>query len=67
MAVEHGDLGDALRRLSPELRLALQVTVIDGLTTREAAHLLGIPHGTVKSRVRIAKERLRDLLMEGLA
>lgn len=67
VAVEHGDLGDALRRLSPELRLALQVTVIDGLTTREAAHLLGIPHGTVKSRVRIAKERLRDLLMEGLA
>lgn len=64
-AVEHGDLGSALRRLSPELRLALQATVVDGLSTREAAHLLGLPHGTVKSRVRLAKAQLRTHLMEG--
>jgi len=67
VAVEHGDLGVVLRRLSPELRTALQATVIDGLTTREAARLLGIPHGTVKSRVRLAKARLRTYLMEGLS
>jgi len=63
IAVEHGPVGAALRSLSPELRQVLQATVIDGLSTREAAHLLGIPPGTVKSRARIAKARLREHLM----
>jgi RNA polymerase sigma factor (sigma-70 family) len=63
VAVEHGPVGDALRTLSPELRQVLQATVVDGLSTREAAHLLGIPPGTVKSRARIAKAKLREQLM----
>ena len=63
VAVEHGSVGDALRSLSPELRQVLQATVIDGLSTREAAHLLGIPQGTVKSRARIAKSKLRAQLI----
>ena len=67
LAVEHGDLGAALTRLSPELRQALQATVVDGLSTREAARLLGVPQGTVKSRVRLAKARMREQLMEGPA
>jgi len=40
VAVEHGDLGQALRALSPELRAVLQATAVDGLSTREAAMLL---------------------------
>src|SRR3954470_17297603 len=63
VAVEHGPVGDALRSLSPELRQVLQATVIDGLSTREAGQLLGIPQGTVKSRARIAKSRLREQLI----
>jgi len=63
ISVEHGSVGDALRSLSPELRQVLQATVIDGLSTREAAHLLGIPQGTVKSRARIAKSKLRAQLI----
>ncbi|MGW6282543.1 RNA polymerase sigma factor [Kribbella sp. NPDC055071] len=63
VAVEHGSVGAALRGLSPELRQVLQVTVVDGLSTREAAQLLGIPHGTVKSRLRTAKTRLREQLL----
>lgn len=63
IAVEHGPVGDALRTLSPELRQVLQATVVDGLTTREAGHLLGIPPGTVKSRARVAKARLRERLV----
>jgi len=63
VAVEHGPVGDVLRSLSPELRQVLQATVIDGLSTREAAHLLGIPQGTVKSRARIAKSKLRKQLI----
>lgn len=67
VAVEHGDLGDAMARLSPELRAAFRATVLDGLTTREASRLLGVPHGTVKSRVRLARIHLRRDLMGGLA
>ncbi|MCL1870280.1 MAG: RNA polymerase sigma factor [Promicromonosporaceae bacterium] len=65
LAVEHGDVGSALRGLSPELRQAIQATVVDGLTTREAARLLGVPAGTVKSRVRLAKARMRAQLLAG--
>jgi RNA polymerase sigma-70 factor (ECF subfamily) len=62
-AVEHGSVGDALRLLSPELRQVLQATVVDGLSTREAAHLLGLPQGTVKGRLRAAKSKLREQLV----
>ncbi len=62
LGVEHGDLGAALRDLSPELRAVMQATAIDGLTTREAARLLGIPQGTVKTRVMRAKQELRGAL-----
>jgi RNA polymerase sigma-70 factor (ECF subfamily) len=60
--VEHGDLAGALERLSPELRAVLQATVLDGLTTREAARLLGIPSGTVKTRAMRARAQLRQEL-----
>jgi RNA polymerase sigma-70 factor (ECF subfamily) len=60
--VEHGDLAGALIRLSPELRAVLQATVIDGLSTREAAVLLGIPPGTVKTRALRARKQLREAL-----
>jgi RNA polymerase sigma-70 factor (ECF subfamily) len=56
------DLVDALAGLSPELRQVLQVTVLDGLTTREAAVLLGIPEGTVKARAFRARRSLRGAL-----
>jgi len=63
VGVEYGDLGAALRNLSPELRTVVQATVIDGLTTKEAARLLGLPQGTVKTRVRAAKAQLRGQLV----
>ncbi len=59
---EHGDLAGALRALSPELRAVVQATVLDGLTTREAADLLGIPTGTVKTRMMRARAELRGAL-----
>ena len=62
LAVEHGDLSGALDRLSPELRAVVQATVLDGLTTREAAHLLDIPAGTVKTRMMRARAQLREAL-----
>jgi RNA polymerase sigma-70 factor (ECF subfamily) len=58
--VEHGDLGGALARLSPDLRAVVQATVLDGLSTGEAAVLLGIPPGTVKTRAMRARRQLRQ-------
>ncbi len=62
VGVEHGDLAGALRRLSPELRAVVQATVLDGLSTREAARLLGVPQGTVKTRMMRARAELRGAL-----
>jgi RNA polymerase sigma-70 factor (ECF subfamily) len=62
-SVEHGDLATALNRLSPELRAVVQATVLDGLTTREAGQLLGVPAGTVKTRMMRAKPQLREALL----
>jgi RNA polymerase sigma factor (sigma-70 family) len=67
LSVEYGDLGSALLKLSPQLRAVVQATVLDGLTAREAAHLLGIPTNTVKTRLHRAKAHLRQDLAEGLA
>lgn len=62
LGIEHGGLAAAMDQLSPELRAVLQATVLDGLTTREAAHLLGIPPGTVKTRAMRARAELRGAL-----
>jgi len=55
-------MGSALRRLSPDLRQVLQAMVLDGLTVRETAVLLGVPEGTVKTRARRARIALREAL-----
>ena len=65
LGVEYGDLGRAMGALSPELRAVMQATVLDGLTTREASRLLGIPQNTVKTRAHRARARLRASLLEG--
>lgn len=54
----HGELADALGRLPAELRAVLQATVVDGLSTAEAAEALRIPQGTVKTRAMRARRRL---------
>jgi RNA polymerase sigma-70 factor (ECF subfamily) len=60
--IEHGGLAAAMAGLSPELRAVLQATVLDGLTTREASQMLGIPAGTVKTRAMRARAELRGAL-----
>ena len=40
----------------------LRATVIDGLTTTEAAVLLDIPVGTVKTRLMRARRELREVI-----
>ncbi|MFW5468601.1 RNA polymerase sigma factor [Knoellia sp. CPCC 206435] len=65
LGIEYGDLGGALERLSPQMRAVVEATVLDGLTSREAATLLGIPQNTVKTRLHRAKAQLRADLAGG--
>ncbi len=64
VGIEHGRLGQALAGLSPELRGAIEATVLDGLTCAEASVLLGVAEGTVKSRCHRARVALRAALAE---
>jgi RNA polymerase sigma-70 factor (ECF subfamily) len=53
----------ALARLSPEHREVLLLKDIDGLKYEEIAELLGVPLGTIRSRLHRARLELRDLLV----
>lgn len=62
LGVQYGDLASVVDRLSPELIAVVQATLLDGLTTRETAKVLGIPLGTVKSRMSRARLEMREAL-----
>ena len=62
LAVEHGDLARAVNGLSPELRDVVRAVALDGLTSREAARLLGVPPGTVRTRMARARAQLQEAL-----
>src|SRR5690606_267681 len=49
-----------MRELPAGQREALAAVTLPGLSTREVSELTGVPHGTVKTRVRLALRRLRD-------
>jgi RNA polymerase sigma-70 factor (ECF subfamily) len=50
----------ALRRLPAREQSVVVLTVLEGYPEREAAQTLGIPVGTVKSRLARARAKLRD-------
>lgn len=55
---------NAIDRLSKEQSRVIRLSFIDERPHPEIATLLGIPLGTVKSRIRLAMNRLRELLDE---
>jgi RNA polymerase sigma-70 factor (ECF subfamily) len=57
-------VGEALTRLSADHRAVLQQCYYQGRTTADAARMLGIPEGTVKSRAHYALRALRLALQE---
>ena len=54
----------ALSQLPPDQRQALELAYYGGLSQSELAERLGVPVGTVKSRMFAALAKLRDLLVE---
>lgn len=58
----YGELGPTLVGLAPELRAVLIATAVDGLSTKEAARLLGVPQGTVKTRLMRARHAMQEAL-----
>lgn len=60
--VVRSDLARALGRLSEPKRVALLLTEVEGLSCPEVAELLGVPVGTVWTRLHAARRELRELL-----
>ena len=54
-----------LRKLPPKYRVVLYLHYYEQYTTAEIAQLLKIPAGTVSTRLKRARERLRSMLKEG--
>jgi len=54
----------AVEALAPDHRAVVVLRMIDGLSTRETAEILGIPAGTVMSRLARAMDRLERALKE---
>ena len=65
--LEVHDLQTMLLRLPEEQREVLLLVGLEQMTYEEAAGVLGIPMGTVMSRLSRARERLRALLAGGAA
>ena len=61
-ALELRDLDLAIRHLPPEQREVLLLVVLEDMSYDEAAGTLGIPIGTVMSRLARAREKLRTML-----
>jgi len=61
-----GHLMNLVAELSPPLRKAFQLRELDGLTTREAADVLGVADGTVKAQLARARTKLKRLLRRAL-
>jgi RNA polymerase sigma-70 factor (ECF subfamily) len=59
-AVEQRDVvGQALHNLSREQRVPLELAYFNGMTQLEIATLLGLPLGTIKTRMRLGLQQLR--------
>jgi RNA polymerase sigma-70 factor (ECF subfamily) len=54
----------AVTRLAPNHRTVIVLRMIDGYSTKETAEILGIPAGTVMSRLARAMERLESEMKE---
>lgn len=52
----------ALQSLDPKMRAVAVLRLVDGYSTEETAAILGIPRGTVLSRLSAARQKLKEFL-----
>lgn len=64
MSEDHRAVADALRRLDAEYRALLVMRDLEGFDYRQMAEVLGLPLGTLKSRLFRARVALRELLQD---
>lgn len=55
---------DAVARLPEEQRLAVALVLVEGLSYKEAAHIMDVPIGTLTSRLARARDALQATLGE---
>jgi RNA polymerase sigma-70 factor (ECF subfamily) len=60
----YGRIMDAMQKLGEEQRQAILLREIEGFSYREIAETMGIPEGTVMSRLFYARKKLQALLQE---
>lgn len=60
--LDHAQAKSALERLSIVFREALILSEVEGLSYKEIAEVMGIPAGTVMSRISRARAKLKDLM-----
>jgi RNA polymerase sigma-70 factor (ECF subfamily) len=59
------DLGRSLDALSSDRRRVLLLVGLEGMSYQEVADVVGVPIGTVMSRLSRARETLRRLMLDG--
>jgi len=57
------ELWESVQTLDPEFRTTLVLCDVEGLSYSEVAEILGVPVGTVRSRLNRARGRLRKLIV----
>jgi RNA polymerase sigma-70 factor, ECF subfamily len=60
-------LEQRLEELTPEMRTAVLLRDVEGLSTEEAAETLGVPENTLKSRLHRARLQLAERIRSGVA
>ena len=60
------DVWAVLARLSEEHRIVIVLREMQGMSYNEIAEVLGVPRGTVESRLFRAREKLKDMLSDYL-
>ena len=64
LSIERQRTRHALQQLPPDQREALQLAYFQGLTQQQIAEVLQEPLGTIKTRIRLAMQKLRQALAD---
>jgi RNA polymerase sigma-70 factor (ECF subfamily) len=64
LSIQEKNVRQVVKILPPEQRQVLELAYFKGMSHHQIADYLGEPLGTIKSRIRLGMQKLRDLLKE---